>query len=347
MTEGPPTDTSPTGDVAALWPATGVGSLPGVDPGVAARMVAQETPDLPYLPELPARGPGADMIGRGLSLLWRVSSEFSADTGPTGWRLGPAGRPLRRGRSYLSNDIDALAEELPDYRGPITVTLPGPWTLAASVEDRRGERILRDRGLVRDLATALGHAAVELLRDAGRAVPGGQWRVQLDEPALMAVADGRLPTASGYSRHLPVPANDMAQMLTGVVDLVGATPVTLHTCARVPFDVLLATPLTGLAFDITRHRLADDEALGTWLESGRSTTFGVWRTDGGSEPADPRRAAEAILAPLYRLGLHSEAMPGPVALSPRCGLAAVPPATVPATFSGLRALGRHLADPDS
>ena len=54
------------------WPpgtASGVGSLPGTDPREAARLVLGELTDLPHLPELPARGPGADLLGRGATLL--------------------------------------------------------------------------------------------------------------------------------------------------------------------------------------------------------------------------------------------------------------------------------------
>ena len=47
---------------------TGLGSLPGTDFGAALRMTFDKVPELPYLPELPARGPWAAMIGRGLGL---------------------------------------------------------------------------------------------------------------------------------------------------------------------------------------------------------------------------------------------------------------------------------------
>ena len=49
----------------------------------ALRVVLDELPDLPYLPELPARGPGADMIGRGAALL----VDLHVDVQPSGWRF--------------------------------------------------------------------------------------------------------------------------------------------------------------------------------------------------------------------------------------------------------------------
>ena len=64
--------------------ATGVGSLPGTDPREAAAVVAGELPDLPHLPELPGRGPGADMVGRTAA---RCCVDLHVDLQPSGWRL--------------------------------------------------------------------------------------------------------------------------------------------------------------------------------------------------------------------------------------------------------------------
>ena len=59
----------PTGIVTAL------GSMPGTDPVEAARIVLGELPDLMPLPELPARGVGADMLGRTAGLLVDLAVE--------------------------------------------------------------------------------------------------------------------------------------------------------------------------------------------------------------------------------------------------------------------------------
>src|SRR5439155_281336 len=59
------------GGVGLPWApgsATGIGSLPGTDIVEALRIVFGELP-LPYLAELPARGPGADLVGRTAGLL--------------------------------------------------------------------------------------------------------------------------------------------------------------------------------------------------------------------------------------------------------------------------------------
>ena len=45
---------------------TGVGSVPGTDVADWPTRISDQIPELPHVPELPQRGPGADMIGRTL-----------------------------------------------------------------------------------------------------------------------------------------------------------------------------------------------------------------------------------------------------------------------------------------
>ena len=65
-----------------------IGSLPGTDLGAGVRL-ALEAVSVPWLPEFPARGPWAGMVGRALGLLDGLGAELSAGE----WRLAavPAG----------------------------------------------------------------------------------------------------------------------------------------------------------------------------------------------------------------------------------------------------------------
>src|SRR3954452_12781451 len=118
--------------VPAPWgPASGVGSLPGTDPAEAVRLVLGELPEFPFLPELPARGPGADLIGRSAARL----VDLAVDLTPAGWRLVPrAGLDLRRAGELLERDLDALTDVADAHTGPLKVQAAGPWTLAAALE---------------------------------------------------------------------------------------------------------------------------------------------------------------------------------------------------------------------
>ena len=180
------------------WPAgaaTGVGSLPGTDVTEAASTVVGELPLLPHLPELPARGVGADMIGRTAALL----VDLAVEVVPTGWRVtARPGRDHRRALDLLRFDIDALdaacAGPRPEW---VKVQAAGPWTLAASVELHTGHRVLTDRGAVREFAGSLGEGLRAHVAEIAERT-GARVLVQLDEPSLPAVLEGRLPTASGW-----------------------------------------------------------------------------------------------------------------------------------------------------
>ena len=104
--------------------------MPGEDVGEALRIVLGELPDLPYLPELPARGPGADMVGRTAAAL----VDLHVDLQPSGWRLvDRPGRDVRRARDLAERDLDTLQELAGDHVGPLKVQLAGPWTDRKSV----------------------------------------------------------------------------------------------------------------------------------------------------------------------------------------------------------------------
>lgn len=139
--------------------ATGVGSWPGILARPAAEVVVGELADaLAYLVELPARGVGADMLGRAGALL----VDLALDTVPRGYRIVPRpGAVTRRAISMLNEDMDALEEawETAGLRGGgrvVKVQAPGPITLAAGVELSNGHRAIIDPGAVRDLAASLG-----------------------------------------------------------------------------------------------------------------------------------------------------------------------------------------------
>src|SRR4051812_34953530 len=149
--------------------ATGVGSLPGTDPGEAAALVLGELPDLPHLPELPNRGAGADMIGRAAALLVDLPVELV----PSGWRLtAHPGRDLRRARDFLAWDLDALEGAAAGYTGPLKVQAAGPWTLAASLELASGHKVVSDPGAARDLAESLTEGLRAHLAQVAARVPG-------------------------------------------------------------------------------------------------------------------------------------------------------------------------------
>ena len=164
-------------------------------------MTSSAEEGLPYLPEAPARGPGADLIGRTAGLL----VDLTVDLQPSGWRfVDRPGRDARRTSSLWRQDLDDLAEIFDGYQGDLKVAVAGPWTLGAGIYLYRGERALADPGAVRDLAQSLAEGIRVHLAEVQRLVPGATLVLQVDEPSLPAVLAGRLPTSSGFGRLRPV-----------------------------------------------------------------------------------------------------------------------------------------------
>ena len=281
--------------------ATGIGSMPGDDAEAflrATKLVLDELPDLPYLPELPGRGAVAGMTGRTLA----VVTDLGVDLQPAGWRLtDAAGIDHRRARSLLAQDLDVLEEQAEGYTGSFKIQLAGPWTLAATVEKPRGDKVLSDHGARRELAQALAEGVRTHVRDVRRRLPGvDRLVVQVDEPALAAVLNAQVPTASGFGRHRTVHPPEASEQLAWVLAAVaeaGAEPW-VHTCApETPLQLLRGAGARGLAVDFDaalggRPRRARRGARGR--RDRRARHRAVHRDDAtGRDPADRVGAALA------------------------------------------------------
>jgi hypothetical protein len=320
--------------------ATGVGSMPGVDAREAARTVTGALETLPFLPELPARGPGADMIGRTLGML----VELYARVEPSGWRFGDRpGRDTRRARTWLGQDLDALEEFTQGYEGLLKVQAVGPWTLAAGVELRNGEAALSDAGACRDLTESLAEGLRLHLTEVRRRVPGAEVVLQLDEPSLTAVLGGRVRTASGYRTHRAVDRGVVEGGLREIVRTAGA-PAIAHSCApEVPFGLLRAAGVAGVSFDFGLLTESDWDAVGEAVEAGTALFTGV--VSGTDAPlSDPAGSVSGVRALWRRLGLSPGILGASVAVTASCGLAGASPAYARAALVHCARAARSLVD---
>ncbi|WP_431783309.1 methionine synthase [Streptomyces chumphonensis] len=324
--------------------------MPGEDAREAARTVvgALEGPThLPYLPELPARGPGADMIGRTIGLL----VEMYAHVEPSGWRISDRpGRDTRRARAWLGEDLDALEEFTQGYPGGLKLAVTGPWTLAASLERRSGEAMLGDAGACRDLTASLAEGVRAHLADVRRRVPGAAPVLQLDEPALTSVLTGRVPTASGYRTHRAVDRAVVRDALADLVRAADGVPVVVHSCAPdVPFALLRRAGAAGVSFDAALLTERDDEAIGEAAEAGTALFAGVVPGTGATAGAlsDPAGSVMGVRSLWRRLGLSPGLLAESVVITPACGLAGAAPGYARAALEHCVRAARSLAnDPE-
>ncbi|WP_329413871.1 methionine synthase [Streptomyces sp. NBC_00704] len=325
----------------SFGPATGIGSLPGGDAREAARTVTGSFEDFPHLPELPARGPGADMIGRTAGML----VELFARVEPSGWRIGDRpGRDTRRARSWLGEDLDALEEFTQGYEGQVKVQAVGPWTLAAALELRNGEAALSDPGACRDLAGSLAEGLRLHLDEVRRRVPGADVVLQLDEPSLTAVLRGHVRSASGYRTYRAVDRQIVEGTLRDVAGVNGEGPVVVHSCAPdVPFALLRRAGAAAVSFDFSLLTERDDDAIGEAVEAGTRLFAGV--VPGVDAPlSDPAGSVRGVRTLWRRLGLRPGLLAEAVTLTPSCGLAGASPAYARQALAHCVRAARSLAD---
>ena len=327
--------------------ATGVGSHPGEDQheyDEAVKVVLGELTDLAYVPEVPGRGAGAGMTGRGVAIM----AALGADLQPAGWRLTDApGIDQRRARSLLAQDLDGFEERAQGFTGTLKVQVVGPWTMAATVERPRGDKVLADPGARRDLAQALAEGLRDHVADVRRRVPGAAGVVvQVDEPALPAVLEAKVPTASGFGRHRAVHPPEASQALEWVLSAVsesGAEPW-VHGCAAgMPLDLVRGAGAGGLSVDLAVLTARDHDDLGAALDAGATVALGVVPSaDPAAAPTDAQ-VTESVVRWLDLLGLDPDEVGGRLVLTPACGLAGASPAWAQRALTLLRAAADHLS----
>lgn len=296
--------------------------MPGGDVRETLRVIRGEVGDFDFVPELPARGPHAGMIGRALAVL----EGLEADLQPAGWRLGVgSGSDLRRARSLLAEDLDAAEDLLADRTGTVKVQVTGPLTLAAHVERARGDKLIADHGARRELSESLAEGLRVHVADVRRRFGRAEIVVQVDEPDITAVLGGGIPTASGFGRHRSVHPPEADGLLRRVVESItaaGARPV-VHSCAAdVPVALLAGAGFTAVSFDVGLTE--PDDSWSEAFEAGTDLWPGVVpSTDSDVTDAELGRRVEGFFS---RLGFDEDAYASRTVVTPACGLAGASPA---------------------
>ncbi|HET7328577.1 MAG TPA: methionine synthase [Nocardioidaceae bacterium] len=323
--------------------ATGIGSMPGEDQSQlaeATRTVLGELPDFPHLPELPGRSAAASMTGRASALL----VDLAVDLQPAGWRLADApGLDQRRAVSLLNQDLDTLEELAQGYTGPMKVQVAGPWTLAATLERPRGDKVLADHGARREVAQSMAEGVTNHLRDLRRRLPDVQPVLQIDEPSLPAVLAARVPTASGFGRHRFVDVPEAVEVLRWWVDVSDAarTPAVLHCCApQAPLEVAAKAGFRAVAVDAALLGETEYDSYAEALDGGIDVWLGILAAE-ETVPAGALADRVRRLAP--RLGLEPERVAERVVLTPTCGLAGASPAGARQVLQRVRDAARQVS----
>ncbi|OBH15370.1 methionine synthase [Mycolicibacter sinensis] len=336
--------------MSAFATGTALGSWPGTSARQAAEVVVGELGGgLAHLVELPARGVGADLLGRAGALL----VDIAIDTAPRGYRLcARPGAVSRRAVSLLAEDTDALEEawEIAGLRGgghPVKVQAPGPLTLAAELELANGHRAITDPGAMRDLAASLAEGLKTHRADLARRLDTPVV-VQLDEPSLTAAVTGRL---AGVTALSPVPALDEAvaiALLDSCAETVGGE-ILVHSCAsELPWNVLQRSSIAAISLDCTALAPADYDAIGAFLDSGRTVVLGMVPAVAPARRPSVEELAAAAAAITDRIGFARSLLAERVGISPVCGMAGATPEWARTAVGLVRKAGEALGeDPEA
>jgi methionine synthase II (cobalamin-independent) len=298
-----------------------------------------------HLVELPARGVGADIIGRAGALLIDVA----IDTVPRGYRLvARPGAVMRRSASLLAEDIDALDEawELAGLRGsgrPIKVQAPGPITLAAQLELSNGHRAITDLGAFTDIATSLAEGVAAHRASVSRRLDTPVV-VQFDEPSLPAAVAGRLGGVTSLSSVAAIEETLATSMLDICAAAAGAE-VSVHSCgSAIPWKVLQHSAISAVAVDVSTLQAADLDAVGEFVESGRVVMLGVVASSSPAHRPALEEVAAGAAAITDRLGFGRSVLRDRIGITPACGLAAASPDWARTAIDLIRRAAEAFAD---
>ena len=318
--------------------ATAGGSWPGDDPVEASRVIRGELgdPHLPFLVELPQRGPGADAVARTAALL----VDLFVDIQPHGWRLVERpGKDHRRAASLLNQDLNALADVVgaeETLGRALKISLRGPLSLAANLYLHNGERALSDAGARRELLQSLTAGVGDYIARAAASAPGARIIVQVDEPEIAAVLSGGIPTASGYRTLRSVPSAEVSAAWHELCETVGAagadTVLSLPRAGAAlrpgtpsPFELARGAGAQGTAVSAAGLQARDWEGIAEAVENGERVWLGLLPVPPG-DAALPQvtELVEKVLRPWRKLGLAVKDLPA-LRLTPGLDLADLSP----------------------
>jgi methionine synthase II (cobalamin-independent) len=332
--------------VSVFATASGIGSWPGVAARPAAEVVVGELgAAMAHLVELPARGVGADLIGRAGALL----VDIAIDTVPRGYRLtARPGAVMRRADSLLGEDIDALEEawEAAGLRGsgrPVKVQAPGPITLAAELELSNGHRAITDPGAFHDIAASLAEGVAAHRASVSRRLDTPVV-VQFDEPSLPAAITGHL---GGVTTLSPVRAleESVAVTVLDVCATAAGAEVSVHSCASsIPWKILQRSSIDAVSVDAGMLRAADLDAIGEFVESGRVVMLGAVPSSAPTRRPAVEEVATSVVSITDRIGFNRSVLRDRIGIVPACGLAGATPEWARTAIGLARRVAEGFAD---
>lgn len=281
--------------------AFGLGDMPGADIASAADIISGEC-SLVFIPQLPARGVGSQLLGQTLAMLKDMPIDARART----WVL--TARPQRstwRTWDRLEADLDTCQAIWPRLDA-LKFQVLGPWSLAASIELSNGHKAITDTGALRDITESFIHGIQNHCADLSRRFDC-RLELQIDEPKLPALAQGTLPGATDFDVLPAIPEIELGQRLHQVVErLSESVTIRLNSTQYVPlWQVVKTSGITELSIAPGMlHTTAHFDGLGDAIAHGCRIGLGITHAGDSIDTAleHPRTKAQAVARLWDKLG---------------------------------------------
>jgi hypothetical protein len=287
--------------------ATGIGSVPCVDPTEAARLVLRALPDLPAIPQLatPAEGVVAQWAGTLPEVTVAADGELILEQAAIGAEIEPAFDRVHH--AGLLGFLDAAATN-PEPVTRVKAQLVGPLTL--------GTALVR-AGMDVPVAFARAQAAVEawipeLEALLARRLRGARPLLFLDEPALVL-----------WKRDEgPIEREAAIDHLSGAL-AASSVETGVHICGDGDVRLAFEAGPTVLGLPVSPGLVADVGSLVRHLDADGWIAWGAVPTDRpvGESPDPLWRQLVNLWCELTRRGCEPLRLRNQAIITPACGLA--------------------------
>ena len=309
-----------------LFPCTGVGSLPHLDPRAAVAEVLSLFREIPHWPQLPRRTPLEHMYPQYAAALPGASVAGNRLTMKSGEELLPEAEAFYG--TFLSGDLSpfAVPEEraaglhallaadvgpFPAVKGQVT----GPISFGLMVCDREKKPVFYDplgRDVLVKYLLRVAQWQVSMLRRLS-----GTVILALDEPYLASVG----------SAILSLSREDVGACLDEIFDGLPGALCGVHCCANTDWGLVLSTKVRYLSFDAYEYAdslLLYPDAVAAFLGRGGKLAFGIVPTSAEriarETPESLAGLMEAILVKFGKKGIRREDVVRAALVTPACGL---------------------------
>lgn len=313
--------------------ATGIGSLPHLDPDDAVELVLRHHPRLPWMPTLPARSERESMLGQAAD---GVAGVTVLDDGSLSVRHDALDPEAPLADPGFSSDafggLRALLSALDGCDGLLKVQLTGPVTFGIA---------LTFAGVPQDLAFRVAGGAVRariqaLLALLEARLPAARPLVALDEPGLHGLHEDGYPL--GVETALDLVSGALAQMDHRAV-------AGVHCCGIADWSLVLATGPQVLFAPVGVGLVSSAGSVAAFLDRGGWIAWGAVPTHApiGEAPDLLWRRLGAEWCQLVQAGCDPIRLRTQAIMTPACGLATHGPTQAEQVLALTNELARRAA----